>query len=75
MSVISMLNDPNTESPANLDASLQFRDDREAYNKKVRMLATKSLEDMWVILPQWRAMDHRQMNDRGYDYVFHIACK
>ena len=48
MSVISMLNDPNTESPANLDASIQFRDDREGYNKKVRMLATKSLEDMWA---------------------------
>ena len=46
MSVISMLNDPNIESPANLDASLQFRDDREAYNKQVRFLATKSLEDM-----------------------------
>ena len=46
MSVISMLNDPNIESPANLDASIQFRDDREAYNRKVRMLATKSLEDM-----------------------------
>ena len=46
MSVISMLNDPNLESPANLDASLQFRDDREGYNKKVRILATKSLEDI-----------------------------
>ena len=46
MSVISMLNDPNIESPANLDASLQFRDDREAYNKRVRTLATKSLEDI-----------------------------
>lgn len=46
MSVISMLNDPNIDSPANLDASLQFRDDTEAYNKKVRQLATKSLEDI-----------------------------
>ena len=46
MSVISMLNDPNIESPANLDASVQFRDDRSAYNKQVRFLATKSLEDM-----------------------------
>ena len=46
MSVISMLNDPNLESPANLDASIQFRDDREGYNKKVRVLATKSLEDI-----------------------------
>ena len=46
MSVISMLNDPNIESPANLDASVQWRDDREGYNKRVRVLATKSLEDM-----------------------------
>ena len=46
MSVISMLNDPNIDSPANLDASVQFRDDRNAYNKQVRFLATKSLEDM-----------------------------
>ena len=46
ISVISMLNDSNIDSPANLDASLQWRDDREAYNKKVRMLAAKSLEDM-----------------------------
>lgn len=47
MSVISMLNDPNIESPANIDASVQFRDDREAFNKKVRILTTKSLEDVW----------------------------
>jgi len=46
MSVISMLNDPNIESPANLDASIMYRDDRENYNKKVRVLTTKSLEDM-----------------------------
>jgi len=46
MSVISMLNDPNTESPANLDASIQFRDDRQGYNKKVRRLAAKSLDDI-----------------------------
>jgi len=41
-----MLNDPNIDSAANLDASLQFRDDREAYNKRVRILAAKSVEDM-----------------------------
>ena len=46
MSVISMLNDPNIESPANIDASVMFRDEREAYNKKVRRLAAKSLDDM-----------------------------
>ena len=46
ISVISMLNDPNIDSPANLDASVQFRDDIEAYNKKVRVLAAKSIEEM-----------------------------
>ena len=46
MSVISMLNDPNIDSPANLDASVQFRDDKAAYEKKVRVLAAKSIEDM-----------------------------
>merc|ERR1712146_780977 len=33
ISVISMLNDPNIESPANLDASVQFRDDLDGYKK------------------------------------------
>ena len=33
ISVISMMNDPNIESPANLDASVQFRDDIEGYKK------------------------------------------
>ena len=33
ISVISMMNDPNIESPANLDASVQFRDDFEGYKK------------------------------------------
>ena len=34
-----MLNDPNIDSPANLDASIQFRDDNKAYAKEVRRLA------------------------------------
>lgn len=39
LSVISMMNDPNINSPANIDASVQYRDNREAYNQKVRRLA------------------------------------
>ena len=46
ISVISMMNDPNIDSPANLDASVQFRDDFEAYKKQVRKLTARSLEDM-----------------------------
>lgn len=46
LSVMCMLNEPNIESPANLDAAKEFRDDRESYKKKVRKLAQKSLEQM-----------------------------
>ena len=44
LSVISMLNDPNLESPANIDASVMFRDDRAEFNKKVRRLAQQSTD-------------------------------
>ena len=33
LSVISMLNDPNIDSAANVDASVQWRDNRAEYNK------------------------------------------
>ncbi len=46
VSVISMLNSPNIESPANLEASLQWRDNREEYNKKVRRLTQQSLDSL-----------------------------
>ena len=42
LSVISMLNDPNINSPANIDASVQYRDDRDSYNTKVRRLAQRA---------------------------------
>jgi ubiquitin-conjugating enzyme E2 G1 len=44
LSVQSMLNEPNTSSPANVDASVQFRDDFPAYKKKVRAIVRKSLD-------------------------------
>ena len=44
LSVISMLNDPNISSPANIDASLEFRNNREEYNKKVRRLTAESID-------------------------------
>jgi len=36
MSTISMLNDPNINSPANVSASVMFRDQREQYEAKVQ---------------------------------------
>ena len=45
LSVISMLNDPNCDSPANIDASVMFKNNRAEYEKKVRQLTLKSIED------------------------------
>lgn len=44
ISVISMLSDPNDESPANIDAAVQWRNDRAAFKKKVRQTVRKSQE-------------------------------
>ena len=45
LSVISMLNSPNIDSPANLDASIEFRDRRQEYERKVRYMAQNSLDE------------------------------
>ncbi|KLO16605.1 ubiquitin-conjugating enzyme [Schizopora paradoxa] len=46
-SVLSMLtaDQPNLESPANVDAAVQVRDDPKGYKRKVRRLAQKTLEE------------------------------
>ncbi len=36
LSIISLLNDPNPESAANIDAAKMLRDDKEGYYKKIR---------------------------------------
>ena len=41
-----MLNEPNCDSPANIDAGVQLRKDEEAYKKKVRNLVLKSMDDL-----------------------------
>lgn len=46
VSVISMLNDPNCDSPANIDASVMYKNKPEEYKKKVRQLVLKSMDDM-----------------------------
>jgi ubiquitin-conjugating enzyme E2 G1 len=45
VSVISMLASPNDESPANLDAAKEWREDRELFKKKVRRIVRKSQEE------------------------------
>ena len=46
LSVISMLHDPNIESPADVNASKMFRDNREIYNQTVINLARKENRDI-----------------------------
>ncbi|GAM25581.1 hypothetical protein SAMD00019534_087560 [Acytostelium subglobosum LB1] len=42
LSVISMLSAPNTSSPANVDASVEWRNDKEGYRKRVKQLVQKA---------------------------------
>ena len=44
MSVLSMLLDPNPNSPANMDAAVMYRDSNAEWKKKVRALTRKSIE-------------------------------
>ena len=47
ISVLSMLVEPNTNSPANIDAAVQFRDDFASFKKKVKKCVRKSQECAW----------------------------
>lgn len=44
VSVISMLDDPNPESPLNVAAARDWNTNRQEYNKKVRRMAQRSIE-------------------------------
>ncbi|KAN0084808.1 Ubiquitin-conjugating enzyme/RWD-like protein [Elaphomyces granulatus] len=43
--ICSLLNDPNTSSPANVEASNLYKDNRREYIKRVREIVEKSWED------------------------------
>lgn len=46
LSVISMLSSPNSDSPANLEAAKEQRDQPEVFKKKVQRLVRLSQENM-----------------------------
>jgi len=46
LSVMSMLSDPNFSSPANVDASVEWRKNFEAYKKRCKRLCDKSLREL-----------------------------
>jgi ubiquitin-conjugating enzyme E2 A len=41
----SLLNDPNTNSPANVEASTLYKDNKKEYEKRVREIVESSWED------------------------------
>ena len=46
ISVLSLLDDANIDSPANVDASVMYRDDRKTYEKMVAADLEKSKQDI-----------------------------
>lgn len=46
VSVISMLSSPNDESPANIDAAKEFREDPEGFRKRVARCVRKSQDSL-----------------------------
>jgi len=44
ISVVSMLAEPNCESPANVEAAKMFRENRATYNQRVRQIVATSLD-------------------------------
>ena len=44
VSVISMLSDPNDDSPANIDAAVMWRNDRKEFKRRVREVVRLSQE-------------------------------
>eukprot|EP01111_Echinosteliopsis_oligospora_P014799 TRINITY_DN5677_c0_g2_i1.p1 TRINITY_DN5677_c0_g2~~TRINITY_DN5677_c0_g2_i1.p1 ORF type:complete len:383 (+),score=140.18 TRINITY_DN5677_c0_g2_i1:93-1241(+) len=53
LSLISMLNDPNFSSPANVDASVEWRKNKEAFVKKCKKLVEKANAEVpaHVVIP------------------------
>lgn len=43
LSVVSMLAEPNNESPANVDASKMYRENRDEFNRMAQRLVRKTL--------------------------------
>merc|ERR1711862_793441 len=46
MSVLSILTAPNINSPANVEASVNYQNDYNGYKKKVRQLVRETVENM-----------------------------
>ncbi|KAK9471282.1 Metallo-dependent phosphatase-like protein [Dipodascopsis tothii] len=46
ISIVSLLEDPNPDSPANVDASVAWRNDRDEYNRRIKRQVEASKSDL-----------------------------
>ena len=46
LSIISMLSSPNDDSPANVDAAKDWRDNRQEFKRKVARIVRRSQESL-----------------------------
>eukprot|EP00656_Telonema_subtile_P050105 TRINITY_DN639_c0_g1_i12.p2 TRINITY_DN639_c0_g1~~TRINITY_DN639_c0_g1_i12.p2 ORF type:complete len:107 (-),score=22.79 TRINITY_DN639_c0_g1_i12:253-573(-) len=67
MSTVSMLNDPNIDSPANVAASVMFRDQRAEYEARVgeqveesKKLATRLGIEVPTTIEEYTAVNHTE---------------
>ncbi len=55
ISIISMLSSPNDESPANIDAAKEWRENPEAFKKRVARVVRKSQVRRAHLRPDWHS--------------------
>lgn len=72
LSVISMLADPNCSSPANVDASVEFRNQPEKFANRIQALIEKSKKDVPddFVMPQ--PVEKTEV-DSSHDYYYDDA--
>lgn len=69
ISILSLLDDAEISSPANVDASVQLRDHKEAFIKRVREDVAKSKEDVpeGFVMPTHESTMQKPMKDEVGD--------
>jgi ubiquitin-conjugating enzyme E2 R len=69
LSVLSLLDDANIDSPANVDASKIYRDDKEGYKKKIQEDLECSKKDIpaGFIMPTTDAFNAKKEESMDYD--------
>lgn len=65
ISIISLLEDPNISSPANIDASVEFRKNPEAYKKKV----LQEVERLKADIPDDYVMPESELHAFGHGHA------